>query len=91
MSYFYIYQLFCDFENFMSVFAHLQLWASAHFLEVICNRYDPVYILDTDWQRNNWMLINHFSIDKIITNKKGLELVTRRYSGYETSSEKSLY
>ena len=31
------------------------------------------------------------SIDKIIKNKRGLELVTSRYSGYETSSEKFLY
>ena len=31
------------------------------------------------------------SIDKIIKNKKGLELVTKGYSGYETSSEKFLY
>ena len=28
---------------------------------------------------------------KVIKNKKGLELVTRRSSGYEKSSEKFLY
>ena len=31
------------------------------------------------------------SIDKIIKNKRGLELVISGYSGYETSSEKFLY
>ena len=30
-------------------------------------------------------------VDKIIKNKRGLELVISRYSGYETSSEKFLY
>ena len=30
-------------------------------------------------------------MDKVIKNKKGLELVTSRSSGYETSSEKFLY
>ena len=30
-------------------------------------------------------------MDKIIKNKSGLELVTSRSSGYETSSEKFLY
>ena len=31
------------------------------------------------------------SIDKIIKNKRGLKLVTSRYSGYKTSLEKFLY
>ena len=31
------------------------------------------------------------SIDKIVKNKRGLELVTSCYSGYETNSEKFLY
>ena len=35
--------------------------------------------------------IQSLSIDKIIKNKRGLEPVTSRYSGYETSSEKFLY
>ena len=30
-------------------------------------------------------------MDKVIKNKKGLELVTSRSSGHETSAEKSLY
>ena len=30
-------------------------------------------------------------MDKVIKNKRGLELVTSRSSGYETSSEKFLY
>ena len=30
-------------------------------------------------------------MDKIIKNKRGLELVTRRSSSYETSSEKFIY
>ena len=30
-------------------------------------------------------------MDEIIKNKRGLELMTSRFSGYETSSEKFLY
>ena len=30
-------------------------------------------------------------MDKIIKNKRGLELVTIRFSGYKTSSEKFFY
>ena len=33
----------------------------------------------------------YLSIDKIIKNKRGLELGTSGYSGYKTSSEKVLY
>ena len=32
-----------------------------------------------------------FSVDKIMKYKRDLELVTSRFSGYKTSSEKSLY
>ena len=30
-------------------------------------------------------------MDKIVKNKRGMELVTRRSSSYETSSEKFIY
>ena len=39
------------------------------------------------WKR----IIKKPLMDKIIKNKSGLELVTSRSSGYETSSEKFLY
>ena len=32
-----------------------------------------------------------FFMDKVIKNKRSLELVTSRFSGHETSSEKILY
>ena len=36
-----LYQLFLDFEIFMSLFGCFQFWVSTSFLEVICPRYGP--------------------------------------------------
>ena len=54
-------------------------------------------ILKEDYQNalkkaTSFFLLNSVPFNRqIIKNKWGLELVTSRYSGYETSSEKFLY
>ena len=42
-------------------------------------------------EKNVFSITQSLSVDKIIKNKIGLELVTSHYSGYKTSSKKFLY
>ena len=47
-------------------------------------------VLSKSLKKSNFIFFRtqSFLIDKIIKNKRGLELITSHYSGYETSSEK---
>ena len=63
-----LYQLFCDFENFMSLFGHFQSWAPICFPKIICLRYDPANI-------SSLLQKCHFPIDAVLNslaNTKGL-------------------
>ena len=47
-----VYQLFHDFENFMSLFGRFQFLAPTYFLEVIYRRYNPDTII-INWNMRN--------------------------------------